>query len=362
MRLTAQFVAIGVAVTIGAVGCGKSSNGGGGGGGGGAVDAPLTQMYGDGPPLSGTDYSLAYPDITVQPGEENTQCVWMKLSNTTEIKVHQVLNNLSNNTHHLIVYKDDMDTTEQTTPTPCMPFAGALNTTGMIEPIIISQKKVDELTLPDTVAYTLAPNQMIKLEMHYINTGEMAGSADATVNFYAADPSTISNEAGVLFNGSIDVSLPANQQTTLHEFIQLPSYMDLSKSNIFAITGHEHHLGTQVTVNVGPGSAGPFTSIYDPTPFQWAEPATAYFNAPFSVPFGGGFDLTCSWDNTTSAAVQFGESANDEMCFFWAYYYPALTMVNNVSSSGSEVCLYSDQGLDVCCPGDGLCSTIQQYF
>ena len=347
-------------------GCGKSP------GNGDKVDAPKSGGGSDGsigvitdaPPLVGTPYSLTYPTIQVSPGEENTQCIWLNLGNTAPIKVHQVHNILSNNTHHLIVYKDDMDTTEQTTPVNCQPFSGALNTSGAIEPIVITQDKDDILTLPDGVAYTLGSNQMIKLEMHYINTGEVGSAAFADVNFYAVDPSTIQNEAGVLFNGSLDVSLPPNQQTTLHEFIQLPSYMDLSKSNIFAVTGHEHHLGTGVTINVGPGSAGPLTSIYNPNPFLWAEPATAYFTPPFGVPDGGGFDLTCTWNNTTSSTVSFGESATDEMCFFWAYYYPALTMVNGVPTQGSEVCLHTDQygDLNACCPGDSLCAQIQQGF
>ena len=43
------------------------------------------------------------------------------------------------------------------------------------------------------------------------------------------------------------------------------------------------------------------------------------------------------------------------MCFFWAYYYP---------SQGSKVCIHTQQaggasGVDVCCPGDSLCSLVR---
>jgi hypothetical protein len=289
-------------VVVGAVfACGKSGGGGGGGGSGTMVDGPPMGVITDGPPLVGMPFMLTYPDIQVTAGEENTQCIWMKLSNTTPIKVHQVMNVLSTSSHHLIVYKDDQDTTEQTTPVNCQPFSGALNATGKIEPIVITQKKMDEVTLPDGVAYTLAPNQMIRLEMHYINTTEMTQTANATATFYAADPATIQFEAGILFNGTPDVSVPANQQTSLHEYLSLPSYIDLSQAHIFAITGHEHHLGTGVVVNVagGSGSAGPLTNVYNPTPFLWAEPATETFSTPFSIPQGGGWDFTCTWNNTT---------------------------------------------------------------
>src|ERR1051325_7614541 len=100
----------------------------------------------DGPPLSGDKYELTWGPVQVAPGQESTQCIWVRLPITTELKVHQLLDTLSPSSHHLIVYKDDKDTTEQTTPMPCQPFTGALNTTGMIAPIAITQKKDDEIT------------------------------------------------------------------------------------------------------------------------------------------------------------------------------------------------------------------------
>ena len=46
----------------------------------------------------------------------------------------------------------------------------------------------------------------------------------------------------------------------------------------------------------------------------------------------------------------FGESALQEMCFLWMYYYP---------SQGARVCMHSDQNpgggsIDICCPGPSL--------
>jgi hypothetical protein len=307
----------------------------------------------DAPPFSGDKHSLMWGPVTVPPGQENTQCIWLHLDNDAEIKVHQLHDTLSQSSHHLIVYVDDLDTTEQTTPTPCQPFTGALNTTGKITPIAITQKKDDEITLPSGVAYTLAPHQMIKLEMHYINTTDATAQASANVDFYAADAATIHDEASILFTGSPDITLPPGQTTTLHEFFSVPSYLDLSSSHIFAITGHEHRFGTGVQVNVAPSKSGPMTSVYAPSPFVWSEPATTPHDPPFSVPVGGGFDFTCTWNNTSSQTVTFGESANDEMCFFWAYYYP---------SQGSKVCFHTDRGglsFNLCCPGDSLCSQIQ---
>jgi hypothetical protein len=47
---------------------------------------------------------------------------------------------------------------------------------------------------------------------------------------------------------------------------------------------------------------------------------------------------------------------NDEMCFFWAYYYP---------SKGARTCFHTAMTgtpIDVCCPGHQLCNVIDDYF
>ena len=327
--------------------CKKSTSTGGGDDDEKQPDASMT-MTGSG---SNVTYSLQWGPVNVAANVEDTQCIWLQLPNTASIKVHEIHNLLSDGTHHLIVYKDDMDTTEQTTPMDCQPFTGALNTTGNIAPLVITQAKDDDVVLPDAVAYTFNPNQMIKLELHYINTSDAAENIMANINFVTADPSTIMDEAAIMFTGSIDVDLPPGLNT-LHQFFTVPDGLDFSQSHFFAVTGHEHHYGTGVEVNVGPGSAGPLTPVYDPTNFLWSEPPTQDQTPAFSIPQGGGFDFTCTWDNTSSGVVKFGESANDEMCFFWAYYWP---------SQGAKVCAHTDQiggGYDMCCPGDPLCSVL----
>ncbi len=325
------------------------------------------QQAADAPPFEGEkQFTLNFPDIQVQPGPggENTQCVWMKLDNDQEIRVHQIHDVLSTSSHHLIVYRDDMDTTEQTTPVDCQPFTGALNASGMIEPIIITQTKDDMLTLPDGVAYTLAPHQMIKIEMHYINIKDTPQTANAVVNFFDADPATITDEAAVLFTGSPDIDIKKMSDPTthgaftLHEFFTVPDYLDLSTSHVFAITGHEHQMGTGVLVNVADSPTGTMTPVYNPTSFLWSEPPTQRQDPGFAVKKGGGFDFTCTYQNTSDQNIGFGESATDEMCFFWAYYYP---------SQGSKVCVHTSNpqaggNLNACCPGDGLCSLIQSQF
>jgi hypothetical protein len=267
-------------VVLALISCSVVACGGGGGSGtsgddGGGDDV----MQPDAPPFGGEEtFSVQWGPVTVPVDTESTQCIWVRLSNETEIKVHAMHNVLTDGSHHLIVYKDDQDTEEQPTPMPCQPFTGALNTSGMIAPIAITQRKDDPITLPEGVAYTFAPHQMIKLEMHYTNKGDDSLDVMANVDFFNADPATIQYEAGVLFTGSPDVDIPAGDGMTasLHQFFTVPDTVDLSAAKFFAITGHTHALGTAVNVTVGmqadPGSQ---VEVYAPDPFNWAEPETA---------------------------------------------------------------------------------------
>jgi hypothetical protein len=248
----------------------------------------------------------------------------------------------------MIVYQVS-DTVEQPTPFDCQPFTETLNP-AKGSPLMISQKKDDLLTLPDGVAFTLQANQMIRLEMHYINA--TASTATLTSTSTMMETANFQNEAGFLFIGDPDISAPAQMTTTLGPvFTQLdPMYSD---AHFFAITGHEHKMGTDVTVAVAPNSADTGTMVYNVPSWLWSEPATVMANPPFMVPAGGGFRFTCTWFNSNPAGtppITFGESANNEMCFFWAYYYP---------NHGARVCFHTQQtGIptDLCCPGSSLCA------
>src|SRR5262249_10953572 len=103
-------------------------------------------------------------------------------------------------------------------------------------------------------------------------------------------------------------------------YIPMPAYVD--GVNYFAVTGHTHRLGTGVKVSTAASTSATPTNIYAPMPFDWDSPVLQPLDPPVHVPSGGGFVLQCDWQNTTSSVISFGESALQEMCFFWAYYYP----------------------------------------
>jgi hypothetical protein len=326
---------------------GATGTAGSGGSGGTAGVGPVV--------ASGPAHKVQFGPVTVASGKENTQCVVLRLGNVGKAHIGSIHNELGDSSHHLIVYRVS-DTEEITTPFDCEPFTDTFDPTKG-STLMISQKKDDLLQLPAGVGYTLDDNQMLRLEMHYINTTPNEQTLVATSTLTELSDAEFKDEADFLFIGSPDFKIPPHQKHSLGPTpLKLPD--EHVGANLFAMTGHEHHHGTNVTVHLSANEEDPGTPLYDVPNWQWSEPATVQFNPTVQLPEGGGFTFTCEWNNTSDKVAKFGESANDEMCFFWAYYYPS-------KGTGSKVCVHSEQlkvvgKTDLCCPGDPLCDLLNQ--
>jgi hypothetical protein len=321
-----------------------TTGGAGGGGAGGATTTSSTSIPG------GQSFSVTFDPVDVAPGEEHTKCIVKRVGNEAPVHVGLVHDVLSAASHHFIVYRT-ADTVEQPVPFDCKPFADLLHP-DKGTPLFITQKHDDVLALPDGVGVTFAAGQMVRLEMHYLDVTAADTKAYATATFSTIPDASFQAEADFLFMGNVDVDLLPHASVTLGP-TYAPMPAQLGEAKFFGITGHEHRFGTGVKVATAPGKEGPDTSVYDVPGWQWSEPETVLHDPPFTVPKGGGFRYSCSWNNTGDAEIKFGESANDEMCFFWAYYYP---------SQGALVCAHTDKlvpgGYDLCCPGNPYCSQI----
>jgi len=316
----------------------------------------------DGGYVTGT-FTAHWGPYTAQPGEEGTKCVEVSLGNSGPIRVHEMHNVLGPASHHFIVYRKSAGT-PQPVPTDCAPFVGTLDPNNGA-PLMITQRADETLTLPDGVVFTLQPEQLVRLELHYINTTDQPVEINVTSEFRAVLDAT--DEADFLFAGSPDIDLPAQNPPVSQTVgpVYLPFPHSIKGAKVFAITGHTHELGTGVTVATATSSSDPGTPIYDPASFNWDEPETTYLRPSLDIPQDGGFRFSCTYLNDSGHRVQFGESAGDEMCFFWLYYYP---------SKGARICFHTDQqgGHDVCCPVDPddpdngddavVCALIQNGF
>ncbi len=303
------------------------------------------------PPPPPGSLEVSFGPVTVSAGTEKTQCVVKRLGNTGKIHVNRIQNRLGDSSHHLIVYRV-ADKEEKPTPYDCVPFADTLDPRKG-SPLMVTQKAEEELALPRGVAFTMEPDQLVRLEMHYVNSTAAPKTLRSTSTFITLPDPDFRDEADFIFVGNPDIKIPPRSKFKLG-----PTYLPLPESHegvhFFALTGHQHKMGINVTVDIATGKDAPVKSVYNVPDWLWNEPKTVFHDPPFDIPKGGGFRFTCEWDNTTNKQLNFGENADDEMCFFWAYYYP---------SRGSQVCAHTDQlksgPVDLCCPGDPRCVFLQ---
>jgi hypothetical protein len=162
---------------------------------------------------------------------------------------------------------------------------------------------------------------MIHLELHYINSTTAPVSISAKTQLFPLRAGELVHEASVMVVGNLNVVIPPNSEHTLGPtYREVPDeYADV---NIYAMTGHTHRYGTNVHVDSMDVPNGTATPRYALDNFEWDAPEVVTFDPAFKVGRGGGFSYTCSWNNPTGQEIRFGESANQEMCFFWVYYYP----------------------------------------
>jgi hypothetical protein len=330
MRLSPVSVCVTSSALIAMAGCSGTTSQAGSTGGGTTTTASGTTTAFDAGAMV-TSYQTGLGPVALMPGQEQTNCIVVHLGNAEGGYVRRFRADLTPGSHHMIVYASS-DTTESPTPTPCQALAGIL----MGEhPVFIAQQAQAELVFPSAadgtpVAFQLAANQMVKIELHAINTTQAPLMVAGSAYLDTVPLSTKVTVSDLAFWGTKRINIPANG--SYDTGVKYQAAIPGTKS--FAVTTHQHHLGTEMRVWYSTGATDTSDLVADGT--DWNNPPLVMLAPPLDVPSDGskGFAYDCHWVNTTASPVKFGESYYDEMCFLWHYYYP---------SQGFQMCL------------DGLC-------
>ena len=255
--------------------------------------------------------------IDVPAGVETTQCIVVPLGNTEDVVLNGYTINLSEGSHHLIVYTTT--DAEQDDPINCAPFTGLALGTDV--PIVFANKKEETWAFPDGIAIDLPANQMIKIEGHYINTtaGDLQGTGNVS---FATTPKATApayQPANFNFFGTTNISIAPNATYSTGVLFQA----GIAGTHLINVTTHQHRLGTGIQVWAGnPGDMS--NRIADDS--DWSNPSWGLIAPQFDFDGTNGLTYQCDWTNTTDQTVGFGESALNEMCFVGGYYYPSQGM------------------------------------
>ena len=291
------------------------------------------------PDRLGAPFHVSMKVNDVAPGAEGTRCLKVRLGNDGPVNIARIRNQLSAHTHHFVLSYVPDPSEDEAPAFDCMPFRAPLAG----GPLTVTQKADEQIDMPEGVGFTLAGNQLMHLEIHFINPGTEPTDVMAEADLFPLSGDAPIQEAGFFIAGNLNINIPAHTQahSSGDAFAAQPAALE--GAHYYAITGHTHRFGTSVRVGVADGQSADTKWIYEPQPFNWDAPQVEYLERPLQVPAGGGFHLQCTWDNPTDITIRYGESALTEMCFFWAYYYPRAAQ-QQVVLAGLENSMYAKDG------------------
>jgi hypothetical protein len=197
------------------------------------------------------------------------------------------------------------------------------------------------LSLPDGVAYKMSSQEVLLLQVHYLNASPNSVRAAIDVGLTTVtDASKVKFPAGNLAYYDPFIDVPPNAMAKAGARCTLTR--DITLSNIYP---HYHARGTGFDVYIDrPGEPPSTLPFYHST--DWQHP-TPYQNAPLTLAAGSAIRFYCTYENSGNQEYFQGPSAiNDEMCTFTGTYYPT-------ADTDFEFCLNSFDRFGV---GDQTCA------
>jgi len=192
----------------------------------------------------------------------------------------------------------------------------------------------EDLALPPDAGFPIEDGDQIILQMHYYNPDRLTAEGNSSVTLYFAEELR-PYDIGMLTLGSVDFDLePGLPQVVveaicdtndLYPFVPEAQPLD-APVTMFSAFLHMHHLGSQIWTDVirngevvggeGSGQLGKNTN--------WEHRLPEYQPLNFVVQPGDVLKTTCVYDTSDQTdVVSFGQTAEDEMCFNFIYYFSA---------------------------------------
>jgi len=163
-----------------------------------------------------------------------------------------------------------------------------------------------KMHLPDGVAANMPPSIDIIHEIHYVNPTEEALDLYSEVNAWSIPQDEV--EAGI-WGGSVrdeHINIPAATEHT--EWSRCVFNEDVE---VLFLAAHQHKLGTRFTIAPFDGETVGDV-MFENT--DWHDPKITQYDPPLVVPAGTGFEFSCTWDNENDFEINYGLTAEDEMC------------------------------------------------
>jgi hypothetical protein len=265
-------------------------------------------------PSGDTQFSMT---LTVPAGSEQTMCKFVKMPAGMAYATsghHEY----TPGSHHMLLYRTDITKLEpgMDQVQDCYEGMNGSIMSHVRGVLYGSQVPKASTMLPDGVAYALASEEVLLLQVHYLNA--TMAPLESTVNVWLhTTPNKAANLAGVLFFYDPFIVVPPASMATAQARCTLPQ--DITLLSVFPHY-HARGVGYRAYLDEPSPAADPFYTSTD-----WTHPA-AWTGGPRKIAAGSAIRWYCDYDNTSGSSefVSGGSAATNEMCMFTGAYYPAM--------------------------------------
>ncbi len=197
-----------------------------------------------------------------------------------------------------------------------------------------------DFRLPAGVGLELPPpGALLAVEFHYFNNGG-AQATDGSGVEVCVTSKFRPNTASITWLGTHQIDIPPGTTGSAGGTCNpLRTGMGATEPiNVIFSWPHMHKLGTHLKSVVNRAAGG--TEVMFDGPFNF-EYQTVH-ESPIKIMPGDSITTTCTFNNTTAAAVGFGQSTTQEMCYNFTYAWPARALDNPGAELGgaSNTCLH----------------------
>jgi len=256
----------------------------------GCGDSPGDDSTPDAPPVGITWQPLVTKSWSLPPGGENTSD--LQIINITEDTFVGGMRPLAPvGTHHTLL------------------FRGLSGTNA----IYASGVGTNELVFPPGTGLKLEAGTLLGLQLHIYNPSDQTLTGESGIEIITRDAAEVSEEIDLFLPGPRNLALPANQVSTMTGTCTVSGAQKL-----FALFPHMHQLGTHFKTTL---TVGGIDQVLHDEPYDFEHQPVKTF-ASIALAAGDKITTECTWNNTTSGVVGYGESSTTEMCYSILYRYP----------------------------------------
>lgn len=197
--------------------------------------------------------------------------------------------------------------------------------------IFATQNEEEILELPEGVAANLPGGLRVMVEIHYVNPTPREVPVWSRINAYTMDAADVQDAIWGSAVRDVDINLAPGVEGWV-EWTRCVMNRDV---DVILLSSHTHELAERIEIHAFDGErTGELLYAND----DWHAPPLMRVDPPMPLAAGTGFEFRCHYRNPTDRTVNWGFTAEDEMCQMALVHTPfSLAAECEVVDSGAGV-------------------------